>query len=53
VSAADKESVNRAMAGKRWGDAAVIGVRRGQEELTLTAVFRRTLKKGKETGSER
>jgi Haem-binding uptake, Tiki superfamily, ChaN/PDZ domain len=40
---ADKETFSRLMALKRWGDTAVIAVRRGEQTLTLTAVFRRTL----------
>jgi len=40
----DKEAYNRLMAAKRWGDRAQVVVRRGGEELTLTAVFRRTVK---------
>ena len=39
---ADKEAYNRLMAAKRWGDRAQIVVRRGGEEVTLTALFRRT-----------
>ncbi|HVR96362.1 MAG TPA: ChaN family lipoprotein [Thermoanaerobaculia bacterium] len=41
---ADKESFNRAMAGKRWGDAATFSVRRGDATLDLRAVFRRQAK---------
>jgi S1-C subfamily serine protease len=37
----DRESLARAMAAKRWGDAAVLGVRRGDETLTLTVPLRR------------
>jgi S1-C subfamily serine protease len=40
----DKESFNRAMAGKRWGDAATFTVRRGDATLDLRAVFRRQVK---------
>lgn len=40
----DKESFNRAMAGKRWGDAAAFTVRRGDATLDLRAVFRRQAK---------
>ncbi len=40
----DKESFNRAMAGKRWGDAATFTVRRGDATLNLRAVFRRQVK---------
>jgi len=38
---ADREALARAMAAKRWGDVAVIGVRRGDETLTLTVPLRR------------
>ncbi len=37
----DRESVNRALAAKRWGDAAVFTVRRGTETATVTVAFRR------------
>jgi len=40
----DKEAYNRLMAEKRWGDRARIVVRRGGEDVTLTALFRRTVK---------
>ncbi len=36
------EAYNTVMAGKRWGDAATLVVRRGDETLTLRAVFRRS-----------
>jgi uncharacterized iron-regulated protein len=39
---ADKETFARLMAEKRWGDTAAIGIRRGDRNLTVTAVFRRT-----------
>jgi membrane-associated protease RseP (regulator of RpoE activity) len=39
----DKETFARLMAAKRWGDTAAIGIRRGDQQLTLTAVFRRKL----------
>jgi len=39
----DKETVNRVVAEKHWGDTAVCKVVRGGEELTLTAYFRRQL----------
>lgn len=39
----DKETLNRLMAEKRWGDAAEFQVRRGDETLTLVARFRRKL----------
>jgi uncharacterized iron-regulated protein len=38
----DKETLSRLMAAKRWGDSAAIGVRRGEQDVTLTVVFRRT-----------
>ncbi|HYG63254.1 MAG TPA: ChaN family lipoprotein [Thermoanaerobaculia bacterium] len=37
----DKESFHRALAAKRWGDAASFSVRRGDAALDLQAVFRR------------
>jgi uncharacterized iron-regulated protein len=38
----DGETLNRLMSEKRWGDSAEFKVKRGTEELTLTAYFRRT-----------
>ncbi len=38
----DKETLNRIIAGKRWGDVAVYVVRRGNDTQTLTMQFRRT-----------
>jgi uncharacterized iron-regulated protein len=43
----DRETFARLMAAKRWGDTAVIGVRRGEQALTLKAVFRRMLPDGR------
>lgn len=40
---ADRESMNRALAAKRWGDVAAFTVRRGQETVELKVVFRRQL----------
>ena len=40
---ADRETMNRLMAEKRWADSTTFTVKRGSETLTLTAVFRRTL----------
>jgi uncharacterized iron-regulated protein len=40
----DKETFNRVMATKRWGDAAPLVVKRGTDTVTLTVVFRRTLR---------
>ncbi|MCX6627718.1 MAG: ChaN family lipoprotein [Candidatus Solibacter sp.] len=44
VAAADRESWNRAMAGKNWGDTAVVTVKRGGAEVRIKAELRRTLK---------
>jgi uncharacterized iron-regulated protein len=41
----DKESLNRALAGKRWGDAATFAARRGDQNVDLRAVFRREAKR--------
>jgi uncharacterized iron-regulated protein len=38
----DRETLNRLMAEKTWGDAADFVVRRGDQEQTLRAYFRRT-----------
>ncbi len=37
----DREALSRAVAGKRWGDAAVFAVRRGAENTTVTVLLRR------------
>jgi S1-C subfamily serine protease len=37
----DKETLNRLMAAKRWGDAAVLAVRRGGETKELRLALRR------------
>jgi uncharacterized iron-regulated protein len=42
VPIADKETTNRMMSTRRWGDSAVYKVMRGGQEVTLTAHFRRT-----------
>jgi uncharacterized iron-regulated protein len=47
VPITDKETWNRLMAGKRWGDAATYEVKRGEQSLTLKAVFRRTPREAK------
>jgi uncharacterized iron-regulated protein len=39
----DRETMNRLLSEKRWGDSAVFEVRRDSETITLTAFFRRTL----------
>lgn len=38
---ADRETFNRLMAGKQWGDGATFVVKRGEEEVTLKVLFRR------------
>ncbi len=38
----DKETLNRLVAGKRWGDTSVFVVKRGAGTQTLTMQFRRT-----------
>ncbi len=43
----DRETWNRIMAGKRWGDTAVIGLKRGDGEVTVRAELRRTQKEKK------
>jgi hypothetical protein len=43
IRLSDRATLNRLVAGKSWGDAAELVVRRGGEDLRLTAFFRRTL----------
>ena len=43
----DKETVNRLMSEKRWGDAVVYKVMRDGQEQTLTAYLRRPPPKAK------
>ncbi|MBK5257164.1 MAG: ChaN family lipoprotein [Vicinamibacteria bacterium] len=43
VALTESETTNRLMSEKRWGDAAEFKVKRGDEEVTLKAYFRRTL----------
>lgn len=38
---ADRETFNRLMAGKQWGDGATFVVKRGEQEIELKALFRR------------
>ena len=40
VPLTDKETFNRLMAAKRWGDSAALVVKRGAETVTLKVVFR-------------
>ena len=47
VSITDKETSNRLMSQKRWGDAVVYRVLREGQELTLTAHLRRSPPKAK------
>ncbi len=44
VTLEDKETFNRVMATKRWGDSTPLVVKRGTDTVTLTVVFRRTLR---------
>jgi len=39
----DRETYNRMLAAKRWGDTATFVVRRAGQEVTLTAAFRRSV----------
>jgi uncharacterized iron-regulated protein len=41
VAASDRETWNRLMAGKNWGDVAVVTVRRGGTEVKIQALLRR------------
>ena len=41
VALTDSEILNRLMSQKRWGDSGEFKVRRGTEEVTLKAFFRR------------
>ena len=43
VALTERETFNRLMAAKRWGDSATVVVKRGTENVTLTVVFRRTV----------
>jgi uncharacterized iron-regulated protein len=45
IATPDRETWNRVMATKNWGDTAVVTVRRGDEEVSLKAELRRKLKK--------
>lgn len=48
VPLGDKETLNRLMAAKRWGDTAALGIRRANQDLTLTAVFGRQVPDARE-----
>ena len=45
--APDRETWNRLMAGKNWGDTAVVTVRRAGSEMKINAELRRTVKEKK------
>jgi hypothetical protein len=47
---AEKETLNRLISAKRWGDSAVLVVKRGEERVSLAVVFRRTLPEKQEAG---
>jgi membrane-associated protease RseP (regulator of RpoE activity) len=44
IAAPDRETWNRVMATKNWGDTAVVTVKRGGAEVKINAELRRTLK---------
>jgi predicted metalloprotease with PDZ domain len=44
IATPDRETWNRVMAGKNWGDTAVVTVKRGGTELSIRAELRRTVK---------
>jgi uncharacterized iron-regulated protein len=44
VALTDRETFNRVMATKRWGDSVTLVVKRGTETVTLTVVFRRQVR---------
>ena len=48
VDLANRETLARLVAGKRWGDAAAFTVRRGEETMPLSLVFRRTVPEKKD-----
>jgi len=47
VATPDRESWNRAMAAKNWGDTAVVRVKRGDAEIDITAELLRATKEKK------
>jgi len=47
VAVPDRETWNRLMAGKNWGDTAVVTVKRGGAEIKISAELRRTVKEKK------
>jgi uncharacterized iron-regulated protein len=47
VATPDRESWNREMAGKNWGDTVVVTVKRGGAEVRLTAELRRKVKENR------
>ena len=44
IAAPDRETWNRLMATKNWGDSVVVTVKRGDAEVSITAELRRKLK---------
>ena len=50
---ADKETLARLIAAKRWGDTADVVLRRGDRPLTVTVAFRRTARRADETAAPR
>jgi predicted metalloprotease with PDZ domain len=47
VAVADRETWNRLMAGKNWGDTAVVTVKRAGADVNIIAELRRTVKEKK------
>ncbi|MEO8369086.1 MAG: ChaN family lipoprotein [Candidatus Solibacter sp.] len=47
IAVPDRETWNRMMAGKNWGDTAVVTVKRGGAEVKIAAELRRTVKEKK------
>ena len=48
VDLANRETLARLVAGKRWGDSAAFTVKRGEETVPLTVLLRRVVKEKKE-----
>ncbi len=48
VDLANRETLARLVAAKRWGDAAAFTVKRGEETVPLSVVFRRVVKEKKD-----
>ncbi|MGA3043338.1 MAG: PDZ domain-containing protein, partial [Bryobacteraceae bacterium] len=44
ITVPDRETWNRLMAAKNWGDSVLVTVKRGDAEVRINAELRRTLK---------